>query len=342
MRNVTLSHGLHLALTEYLMALASGGDISNVLNTVIEQTADEPPSSISSADSQIAEVAGLSLRSSKQSIFQHIFRREITDSQLLLMTPRLEYLYIFHRNGYIREKALVRIHGPLPNSFIVAAIAWRMNDWAPRVRDSAIECAKRCFDKTDPVFLARFLLLTLDQQASWGRWSESERELITQQLRRSDVTSELAKLMLTERIGPLPSALGHIIRYPEIDCHLEALAKNAINPGIRAIALRALIELQASFVNGTQWRWIDKSMGLKRKEPLIEHRQLTVIVQRDYLYQLGLGDKSAIVRRVALSGIIKFDRYESKYQRLASKYLSDSSASVRSRAAFILDKSPAK
>jgi HEAT repeat associated with sister chromatid cohesion len=332
----TLVPSLYSALSAYRSVRETGGNIDEVLKSVVAQIGNQPPASIANADGEIANAAGLSWWQSEQSTLQRIFRPQTSESQLLLKTLGLEYLFIFHRNGRLREQALNRIHGPLPSDFIVAAVAWRLNDWASQVRDSAVNCAKRCFDTTNPAVLARFFLSTLYQQASWGRWSDEERELLSRQLRRSDVTSELAQLMLTERNGPLPSALAYVSRFPEIDCHLESLAKNAINPGIRAIALRALIESETRYANGTQWRWIDKSMGQRRKEPRIECRQLTIAANRKELYLLGLEDKSAIVRRVALSGIIKFDRSELGYQTLAREYLADPSPSVRARAEFIV------
>jgi hypothetical protein len=333
---ITLSPSLHAVLSEYRSAREIDGNIAEVLRTFVAHFGNQSPATIANADGEIANAAGLNWWQSDQSTLQRIFRRKLSDSKLLLKAPGLEYLYIFHRNGRLREQALNQIQGPLPNSFIVAAIAWRLNDWAPQVRASAVNCAKRCFDKTDPAVLARFFLSTLYQQESWARWRDQERELISWQLRRSDVTSELAQLMLSERNGPLPSALTYVSRFPEIDCHLESLAKNAINPGIRAIALRALIELEARYANGTQWRWINKPMGQRRKEPRIECRKLTITTNRKELYLLGLGDKSAIVRRIALSGIIKFDRHGLEYQKLAREYLSDPSPSVRARAEFII------
>jgi hypothetical protein len=334
----TLSPSFHDVLSEYRRAREVNGSIAELLRAVIAQIGNQSPATIANADREIANAAGLNWWQPQQ----RIFGSNLSESELLLKNPGLEYLYLFHRNGRLREQALNRVHGPLPSGFIVAAVAWRLNDWVSEVRESAVSCANRCFDKTDPAILARFFLATLYQQASWGRWREEERELISRQLRRSDVISELAQLMLSERNGPLPSALSYVSRFPEIDCHLGSLAQNAINPGIRAIALRALIELEAKFANGMQWRWIDKPMGLGRKEPRIECRQLTITANREVLYRLGLRDKSAIVRRVALSGIIKFDRHELGYQKLARQYLSDTSPSVRSRAKFIIDTDSAK
>ena len=338
----TLTPSLGTALSDFRSARETSGNMANTLKAVVSQLGYQSPATIANADGEIANAAGLHWWQPEQSTLQLIFSRQTSEGQLLQKTPGLEYLYIFHRNGRLREQALNRVHGPLPSGFIVAAVAWRLNDWVSQVRDSAVNCAKRCFDQTDPAVLARFFLSTLYLQASWGRWGEVERELITRQLKRSDVIAELTRLMLTERNGSLPSALAYVSRFPEIDCHLESLAKEAINPGIRAIALRALIELEVRFANGIQWRWIDKPMGKRRQEPRIESRQLTVTSDRKSLYLLGLADKSAIVRRVALSGIIKHDRHQIEYQSLARVYLSDPSRSVRARAEFIVGADPAK
>jgi hypothetical protein len=332
-----LTLGLQAALTQYLNARKNPSNIAEVLTLVVAEIGNQSPAAIANADSEIANAAGLSWWQNEQPTLRSIFHPQVSDSQLLLKTPGLEYLYIFHRNGRIREQALNRTHGPLPNSFILAAVVWRLNDWVSQVRNSAVICANRCFDKTGPNVWARFFLSTWYQQKSWGRWGETERTLVTGQLRRTDVVAELVKLLLTERAGPLPSALAHVIQFPEIDCHLDLLAEKALNPGVRAIALRALIESEAKFSNETQWRWIDKPMGRRRKEPRIETRQVTVTSNREELYRLGLADKSSVVRRTALSGIIKFDRHHQFSQNLAREFVADLSASVRTRAKFIVD-----
>lgn len=328
----TLAPDLYAALSTFRI----GGYTADGLRAILVQLKDQSPATIGNVDNEIANAAGLEFLQPEQSMLQYIFSPRTSGSQLLLKAPGLEYLFIFHRNGHLREQALDRIHGPLPNSFIAAAVAWRLNDWVPQVRESAMNCVNRCFGKTEPSVLARFFLSTLHQQASWGRWGDKEREFLSEQLRQTDVISELAHLMLTERNGPLSSFLAYIIRFQEIDCYLEPLAQNALNPGIRAIALRALIELEARFASGTHWLWIDKPMGHGREVPRIECRPLTINADRKNLYPLGLRDKSAVVRRVALSGIIKFDRHETGYQNLAREYLADPSASVRERAQFIL------
>lgn len=243
---------------------------------------------------------------------------------------------MFHRDGRLREQAINRIHGPLPNQFLVAAVVWRLNDWVTAVRDSAARCAYRCFGKTPPAIWARFFLSTIRQLATWTRWTNSEKDLVYAQIRRADVIAEMVDLLSNERSGPLPSTLAHVIQYPEIDGHLEKLALNALHPGVRAVALRALIDGKARFAVGTRLRWIDKSMGISRKEPKIETRDLTICPIRKELIRRGIRDKSAIVRRVALSGIIAHERHDSEFIELARRFLSDSSPSVRSRAEFVI------
>src|SRR6218665_2975473 len=41
---------------------------------------------------------------------------------------------LFHHSGYVREAALKRIDGPVPNAFFLVALVYRLNDWVPEVR----------------------------------------------------------------------------------------------------------------------------------------------------------------------------------------------------------------
>lgn len=332
----SLVPSLYAALAGYRSAFERGGNVRDIARSIDAKLGDQPPATIANADGEIANVAGLTWWRPKQSFFQRVFRTRSSESQLLLSTPGLEYLYMFHRDGRLREQALNRIHGPLPNQFLFAAVVWRLNDWVPQVRASAQRCAHRCLGKTSPEILARFFLSAVRQMATWRRWTDSERDLIYSQVRRPDVIAEMARLLTYERAGPLPSTLAHVIQYPEIDSHLENLARNAIHPGVRSIALRTLIDGKARFAVGTQWHWINKPMGIRRKEPKIETRDLTIGSNRKELIRHGVKDKSAIVRRVALSGIIAHERHEPEFVSLAREYLSDQSPSVRSRAEFVI------
>jgi HEAT repeat associated with sister chromatid cohesion len=331
-----LNTSLQTALSKFRNDFESGVDLRETLEQVLSHFDGIAPKKVADADVEIAYAAGLDRRVHDPSILQRMFLQKKNDNQRLLETPNLEYLFVFHRNGYLREEALNLIQGPLPNSFIVAAIVWRLNDWSTQVRKSAAECVRRCFELTNAKVIAHFYLSTLCVQESWGRWGEQERALVLDQLRREDVIADLAYLLETERTGPIPSVLTKVIQFPEIDGHLKSLAHNAINPGVRAIALNALIELEAHFVAGRRWREINKYMRVGCWEPRIEKRPLSVTIDRDEMYTLGLKDRSAIVKRVALRGIIKFDQSNPKYKKIVSEFLFDPSLSVRSLAKFMI------
>jgi len=327
---------LEAALVGYRHASNQGDDVSEIAQALVTQFGHQPSSTVANADGQIAYLAGLNWWRPKMSPLQRLLKRPISERELLLKTPSLEYLYIFHRHGRIREQALNRINGPLPNELLVAAIAWRLNDWVPNVRAAARRCAERCFEKTAPQILAQFFLSNSRQLDTWGRWIETERDMLNSQLRRFDVIQEVAGLLITGNRGPLPSGFAKLLRNAEIDCALERLATAAVLPGIRAMALKALIDGMASFATGTQWRWVDKSMGKRRREAKIETRALTITADRRYFIRLGIKDKSAIVRGVALRGIIAHTRHEPEFIELARSCLSDPSQMVRSRAEFII------
>lgn len=147
---------LEAALIAYRHAFKQGEDVGEIAQALVTKFGHQLPSSIAKAESQIADLAGLNWWRPEMTPLQRLLKRPLSERELLLKTPGLEYLYIFHREGRIREQALDRIHGPIPNEFLVAAIAWRLNDWVPNVRAAARRCAERCFEKTAPQILAQF------------------------------------------------------------------------------------------------------------------------------------------------------------------------------------------
>jgi hypothetical protein len=253
----------------------------------------------------------------------------------LLQTPGLEYLFIFHRDGRLREAALLKITGGLPNPFLFAAILWRLNDWAEPVRQAARRCASRSFAQTNPSVIARTAAELLVRQSTWRRW-QGERSILDEVFGRSDVAEALAKLMSIATTGPQASILRYSLRTPVLDRHLAQLASNAVQPSLRAVALEALIERKVYWPSGSVWRWIDKPMGLRRRQTIFEHRDLEIAAPVRTLIERGLNDRSAVVRRVALNGIMAHMPGTVDARALAAPFKSDRSPSVREKAAYIL------
>ncbi len=333
-RSSILSSQLVTALTEAGDKLRVGHDASTSLRVIIDLLADLDSGHVARADGEIAAAANL-YRQPPQSTLSKMFSPRSSENSQLFRTPGLEYLFIFHRDGRLREAALLKITGGLPSPFLFAAILWRLNDWATPVRQAAARCAVRSFPATEPAVVARTAAELLVRQRTWRRWQE-ERSILDEVFGRSDVAAELANLMTAETTGPQASTLRYALRTPALDDHLEKLAFRAVQPSVRALALGTLIDGKAEWPSGTAWRWIDKSMGLRRRETIFDHRLLATTSPRHVLIQRGISDRSAAVRKVALTGIIRHLLGTAESRVLAAPLAYDRSSSVQDKARFIL------
>lgn len=322
------------ALAEVGARLQADGEIASSLSRALGLLADLDPSHVARADGEIAAAAGL-YRQPPQSRFSSIFSPRRSAAAQLLQIPGLEYLFIFHRDGRLREAALLKITGGLPNPFLFAAVLWRLNDWAEPVRQAARRCANRSFAATKPAIIARTAAELLVRQATWQRWQD-ERSVLDEVFGRSDVAEELASLMSIAATGPQASTLRYALRTPALDMHLEQLASNAVQPSVRAVALGALIDGKVYWPSGSVWRWIDKPMGLRRRQAIFDHRVVAIAQPVRALIERGLRDKSAVVRRVALNGIMGHMLGTADARALAAPFMSDRSSSVREKATYIL------
>ena len=223
----------------------------------------------------------------------------------------------------------------LPNPFLFAAVAWRLNDWAEPVRQAAARCARQCFPLTSPEVVARAAVTLLVRQTSWRRWGE-ERELLDQAFARTDVAEHLFDALVRNATGPMPSVLRHALRTPALDPYLKRIAHEAVQPQVRAVALDLLIQGRSEWPSGYGWRWLDKSLGLRQRVTTFGHRTLTVAVAKGELIALGVRDRSAAVRRVALDGVMRHLLGTPEGREHAALLAADRSSSVRERAEFIL------
>lgn len=333
-----LNDDLVAALKSYSSARRAVGSLSEPLAAVINAMERQAPSSISEADGAIANAAELWRWQPKPCWRRRSFSQRRDDLDLLLDNPSIAYLFVFHRNGFVRQAALERIAGPLPNAFLVSALAWRLNDWVPQVRASAFLCASRCYPRTNGKLLADFLFETNRSRNSWGRWSVREQQVLDDAISREEVREQIVTKLLGSRQGPLPSFLAYLMRYDWIDQYLPVIASKAHVPGVRAIALKSLISGLARYSDGTVWRWIDKPMGVRKREPKVVARPISVERDPEALIQSGVIDNSTIVRSIALSGLIELGLYNSIDDVVLKRCTEDGSTSVRSRAEFVRKK----
>lgn len=292
------------------------------------------PEKISTIEGTIAEQARLRRWRREYPRLVRLFSPRFTDSDQLERIPGLEFLFLFHRDGFLREAALNKMSGRLLSPFQFAAVVWRLNDWVEPVRKAAMRCAERCFPETAADIVARASLPLLSRQRSWGRWT-IERQILDQILGRSDVSREMAVLIQTKTSGPTATSLRYALRSNRLDLHLGDLATLAIQPAVRAVASQCLIEGVATWHEGWEWQWVDKSMGLQRRRPVSRHRPLVVEADLATVIRNGVTDRSPAVRRAVLQGLIRRINEIENASEIARALLNDNSPSVRERAEFI-------
>jgi hypothetical protein len=256
---------------------------------------------------------------------------------LLQTTAGLEYLFLFHGSGYLREAALKRISGPLPGPFFVAAVIYRLNDWVPQVRQAAVNCLARTAHLTDPRFVSEATLHLLVRIESWRRWRD-EAERLGDVLALPQIARQLATDMADSTVGPMSRALRAALRRPALDPYLPGLLRSARQPSVRAVALRTLLDAKARWQSGMRKNWIDKSLGIYRLEPDWLDRPVESPLSVEELVEIGACDRAATVRKVAASGLIAHFDALPNAGVLAERLSGDSSRTVRERARFALDR----
>ncbi len=258
-----------------------------------------------------------------------------SDADQLESVPGLEYLFIFHMDGTIREAALNKIAGGAPSPFLFAAIAWRLNDWAPPVREAAAECAKRIFPLTSADVIAQAGMVLLCRESSWGRWT-NERAVLVETFSQPNVAAALACAIKNKRTGSAATILQRALQNSGLDPFLETLAREARQPAVRAIALLALINGYASWPNGFAWQWIDKSMGIRKRVQVLSQRPFKPGISRRAAIAMGVADRSATVKKSALDALTHYRAEIPDARKIAEPLLTHRSVSIRQRAEFLL------
>ena len=329
---------LEATLTEVGDKLARGCPLTGELDRALDLMADLSPAKVARAGTAIAYAARLHPWRPMRSDAGLWLRIETGTANIeqLLRTPRLEYLFVFHLDGRVREAALLKQAGGSPTPFLFAAVAWRLNDWVPQVRAAAVRCARRCFPATNPEVIAGAAPTLLARRWTWSRWDE-EHEPLDEALDRADVAERLADLIIRLTTGPMAATLRYALRRSAIDVHLERIARTAVQPSVRAVASDTLINKRAKWPSGHAWEWIDRSMGLRRRVTVFDQREVNVNQSMDALIRLAIQDRSPIVRRVAVDGVERHFLRTHEGRGYAALLIADRSPSVRERAEFILN-----
>lgn len=336
MTDSPMPSSLHATLSKIGVLLRDCRTIPAPLAARLEEMNTLSPCMAGRFATEIATIARLYTWRKPQPIVARLLGRAVTDRQQLVKVAGLNYLFLFHRDGHLREAALEQITGALPSAFVVAAIALRLNDWVGPVRRAAARCVERCFPLTSATILAEAALALMERRHSWRRWNDDQRDLLDRALARVDVCAALAEMLAQRRTGPIARALRFALRRDHLDHFLPILARDALQPEVRAVAAKALIDGYASWADGWQWRWVDKSMGLRRAEPSFARRAITGGDARGIWVAACVADKAAVMRKLGLSAMIRFAPDAQSTQDAARMLAGDRSRAVRERAEFIL------
>ncbi|WP_161851220.1 hypothetical protein [Bradyrhizobium sp. CCBAU 051011] len=342
------------SLSVKLAALATRPATKRELDDILTELAALPAHLVVRASGEIATRAGLGWwqpeRRPRQVIpthraslsFQRIKDRLWpkpvlfpSDRELLAANADLAWLFLFHPSGYLREAALYHITTPPTSPFFLAALAWRLNDWAEPVRQAAKRCVKHVAPDIAAAVAGDAAVYLLERRFVWGRWRD-EGNILDLVFTRDDVLAALATRLQEQSTGPLAACLRHALRFPGMDQHLPRLAKAAVQPSVRAAAYKCLISGKATWPVGFEWMWIDKVYGLRRRTPVLHTRT----IQRDRLsadfVKTGIRDKSPFVRKAAADAMIAVRSEIPDEGSLIAHLSTDQSPLVRSRADFLL------
>lgn len=334
-----LPAGVEQSLSALGLQLEAGQSVKAQLPAAIAALATLSPTTISRSAPAIRDAARLHHWRPQRTFWETLFATSLSDKEQLLQLPGLAYLFVFHGDGRIREAALQRMTGGLPNPFFYAAVAIRLNDWADPVRAAALACALRCFPLTAPEVIAATAESLLLRHDSWGRWG-AEKEVLEDAFARPDVAAALANLICEARTGPASRILRLVLKRDAMDRYLQTFAVEASQPAVRALAVQTMAGGKAGWISGTEWKWIDKSRGLRILVPTYEFRALSCIADRASLIEAAAADRFAAVRRAALDALIEDSPDREQAKAIAARLQSDKSPSVSERARFILSGGP--
>lgn len=240
-------------------------------------------------------------------------------------------------DGYVRERTLRTLSGPAPNSFFLALAARRLNDWVPQIRSAAREKIPALARASDPEHVSDVLCAMLPAWMSWGRMEDVDRQVVEMLLSVPQVSKLLRRRLIAAASGSMAIVLSQSARTPVLDEHLAEIAREAVQPSVRAVAYRTLLARKATWVAGRQWRWTDVRYCKGRLHNILAERPLPVPPPLLQTLESASTDRSSIVRRVAAEALVREATLlgDSALQ-LARRLAADASPSIAQRGAFVL------
>jgi hypothetical protein len=129
--------------------------------------------------------------------------------------------------------------------------------------------------------------------------------IVVDTLARPDCVEEL--VLQFAKAAEIPAgALRGAARFGLLDDRLLCISRTAKRPEFRAVALKAMINGEVTWVTHYEGQWVDKVYGTTRRAPVLTRRAIprpagTVEV----LIRQGAADRSPLARRVAAHGFVQ-------------------------------------
>ncbi len=257
--------------------------------------------------------------------------------------PFVPWLEMFSADGRRRKKALALAVGPAPSGLLLALALRRLNDWVPQVRAQARKSLPAIASVSGSSMVANALVATLTNWVSWGRMEEEDRQTVLDIARQPAVAQALVDRLQTASTGPMVAVLAQLCRSDALDGQLWQLAQHAMQPALRAKALRFVLEQRA--VWGTGWaRSVDmRNYGRPTMKRTWAERAISMPSPLPFpdLLRKGLADRSSMVRWVAAEMLVRapealpFEVMEVLARQLAL----DASPKLAERGRFVLQRS---
>lgn len=261
---------------------------------------------------------------------------QIALSPLWRQCPSFALFCSLSGDGYIREAALRSVNAPVANPLLVHILLYRLLDWVPVVQVQAQACLQRVTALTDPVIMAEGFLGALATLPRRQAWREAGPSLI-EYFDGAGIVGLAVEQLASRQQGPSGLLLRRLMSSSQIDARLPVLATTARQPVVRAVALRCLLSGLVCYPVGLRRHWVNKAMGAYKFVPDIVERPLTITpVSRCELILQAISDNAACVRRIALEAAMRDPILIISVDQLRRLALEDKSASVRSRAGWLL------
>lgn len=321
------------AMKDFARSINSGRKVVADMSSLVETTSQLPLSNLDYWERLIRREFSYAIESSSQPKWK-IWSKP---------TQLLTWIDLISWDGFKREKTLRTLNGAAPNSFFFAIAIRRLNDWVPQVREAAREMLPLIVYASDPTHVVDALCVTLPHWNSWGRMDESDRQVLLEIISDQKIAEALKLKLVSATSGPMTSIFAQVGRTPVFDVHLGDIAKNAVQPSVRAKAYRSQFEGKMAWLEGRKWEWTDVRYCQGRFMPILSERKLTLVSPFLETLRMASVDRSPMVRRVAAEMLIReLETLGDESLRLAKHFASDTSSSVAERGNFALKRLEAK